>query len=103
MADIDETLQRIHDRIDSIAKDVHTLQLTTVKRDGPIVTEIRNNSRTLDRMKDNLLTKDDFRKAMEADEYRTFNRNDRIVATVIAVGMAVLQTASVAILIIYHH
>lgn len=46
--------------------------------------EVRDNTRRLDRIQDNLLTKDEFRKAMEADEYRTFNNRDKMIATAIA-------------------
>lgn len=97
--DIERTLERIHDRIDSLARDVHTLQLTTVKRDGPLVDKIWQTARTVDRLKDSLLTKDEFRQEMEEDKYRTFNHRDKIIGASIAVVAVITQVISTIVLL----
>lgn len=102
----DGSFQRVHERIDALARDVHTLQLTTVQREGPLVSEIREYQRKVDRLNDGVLKRDEFRKGMETfrkelenDDYRTFNKRDRLWAGALALATVSLQIVSVIILI----
>lgn len=95
----DESLRRLHDRIDALARDVHTLELTTIKREGPLVSEIRDYQRKVDRMGDSILTRDEFRRIMEADEFRTFNKHDRYWAGALAFVQVTCAVATLLILL----
>lgn len=105
----DDSLSRLHHRIDSVARDVHTLELTTVRREGPLIEELRSYQRKVDRISDSLMTKEDFRiaierfqRSMKDEEYQTFSKRDRLFAGAVGFVAVVLQVASVVILIAAH-
>jgi len=63
------------------------------------VNQIWQTARTMDRLKDNLMTKEDFRKAMEDEDYRTFNHRDKIVGVTIACIAVLTQVISTIVLL----
>lgn len=107
MAARDE-LGHFRDFLERLERRVYRLELETVKKDGPLVAELRAATTGLAELRREVTSRDELRRELsrqtaeleakrEAGKNRAFGRREKIAALFVAVAVLALQIAQVVL------